>query len=202
MGMEQLPILLGRRQRLMRPESRLGIDDVEKERIRSESQNPHSSKNREECGTLTFFVICRKIDPVLGATVALVGVKPRKRVPPAKDGKPNDWERVPGTDNRPDKWVPRDPVPSPKGGQPGASWDERQGHWDVDDGNRNRTRWLPNGTQVDHNNNPIPMSSPGSGVVNFVRQHPVAVGVGVVVVGGTVIFLTGGAAAPALAFAF
>jgi len=62
----------------------LGIDDVEKERIRSESQNPHSSKNREECGTLTFFVICRKIDPVLGATVALVGVKPRKRVPPAR----------------------------------------------------------------------------------------------------------------------
>jgi hypothetical protein len=55
----------------MRPESRLGIDDVEKERIRSESQNPHSSKNREECGTLTFFVICRKIDPVLGATVAV-----------------------------------------------------------------------------------------------------------------------------------
>jgi hypothetical protein len=83
------------------------------------------------------------------------------------------------------------------------AWDERGGHWDVDDGDRNRTRWLPNGTQVDHDNKPIPMSSPpGSGIVNFVREHPVAVGVGVVIVGGTVIFLTGGAAAPALALAF
>lgn len=127
--------------------------------------------------------------------------KPPNAPPPGKDGKPNDWVRVPGTEGRPDKWVPRDPVPSPKGGQPGASWDPQGGHWDVDDGNRNRTRWLPNGTQVDHNNNPIPMSSPG-GVVNFVREHPVAVGIGVVVVGGTAILLTGGAAAPALAFAF
>jgi RHS repeat-associated protein len=128
--------------------------------------------------------------------------KPPNPPPPGKDGKPNEWVRVPGTENRPDKWVPRDPVPSPKGGQPGASWDERGGHWDVDDGNRNRTRWLPDGTQVDHYNNPIPMSSPGSGVVNFVREHPVAVGIGVVVVGGTAILLTGGAAAPALALAF
>lgn len=71
-------------------------------------------------------------------------------------------------------------------------------------GNKGETvRILPDGTRVDHNNNPISMSSSsGSGVVNFVRQHPVAVGVGVVVVGGTAIILTGGAAAPALAFAF
>ncbi len=75
--------------------------------------------------------------------------------PPGADGKPNDWVRVPGTDGRPDKWAPRDPVPSPKGGQPGASWDERGGHWDIDDGNRNRTRYLPDGTKVDHNNRPI-----------------------------------------------
>ena len=75
--------------------------------------------------------------------------------PPGADGKPNDWVRVPGTAGRPDKWVPRDPVPSPKGGQPGASWDEKGRHWDVDDGNRNRTRYRPDGTKVDHNNKPI-----------------------------------------------
>jgi hypothetical protein len=84
--------------------------------------------------------------------------KPPNPPPPGKDGNPNEWMRVPGTGNRPDKWVPRDPVSSPKGGQPGASWDEKEGHWDVDDGNRNRTRWLPNGTQVDHYNNPIKTS--------------------------------------------
>jgi len=39
-------------------------------------------------GTPTVFVGCRKIDPVLGATVASVGVKPRKRVPHA-DGESN-----------------------------------------------------------------------------------------------------------------
>ena len=76
--------------------------------------------------------------------------------PPGADGKPNDWVRVPGTQGRPDKWVPRDPVPSPKGGQPGASWDEKGRHWDIDDGNRNRNRYLPDGTKVDHNNKPIP----------------------------------------------
>jgi hypothetical protein len=81
--------------------------------------------------------------------------KPPNPPPPGKDGQPNDWVRVPGSENRPDKWVPRDPVPSPKGGQPGASWDGKDGHWDVDNGNGNRTRWLPDGTQVDHYNNPI-----------------------------------------------
>jgi RHS repeat-associated protein len=94
--------------------------------------------------------------------------------PPGADGKPNEWVPVPGTDGRSVKWKPRDPVPSPEGGQPSASWDEKKGHWDIDDGNRNRTRYLPDGTKVDHHNNPIPMSTVGkiigSGVALGVLQ--------------------------------
>jgi RHS repeat-associated protein len=78
--------------------------------------------------------------------------------PPGKDGKPNEWVRTPGKDGKPDSWDPKDTVPSPKGGQPRARWDERQGHWDIDDGNKNRDRYLPDGTKVDHNNRPIPKS--------------------------------------------
>jgi len=84
--------------------------------------------------------------------------KPPVPPPPGKDGKPNDWVRTPGKDGKPDQWDPRDNVPSPKGGQPRARWDEKNGHWDIDDGNRNRTRYLPDGTKVDHNNRPIPFS--------------------------------------------
>jgi RHS repeat-associated protein len=101
--------------------------------------------------------------------------------PPGKDGKPNEWVRVPGTKNRPDKWVPRDPVPSPKGGQPGASWDPEGGHWDVDDGNRNRTRYLPDGTIVDHNNNPIPMTSMWDSVKNLLPGAVVSAGTAAIV---------------------
>ena len=94
--------------------------------------------------------------------------------------KPNEWVRVPGTEGRPGKWVPRDPVPSPKGGQPGASWDERGGHWDIDNGTGNRTRYLPNGTQVDHNNRPIPLSTVGKvGFWTTVGAVTVRVGVAV-----------------------
>jgi RHS repeat-associated protein len=82
--------------------------------------------------------------------------------PPGEDGKPNEWVPVDGTGgDRTEKWKPRDSVPSAdgKGGQPGASWDGKRGHWDIDDGNRNRTRYLPDGTKVDHHNNPIPMQA-------------------------------------------
>ena len=41
------------------------------------------------------------------------------------------------------------------GGQPGGSWDDKLGHWDVDDGDGERKRYLPDGTEVDHHNNPV-----------------------------------------------
>ena len=91
---------------------------------------------------------------------------PTNDVPKLPDGKPpgwkpgdplvpNEWEpKDSGKGNR-DKWGPKYPIPG--GSQPGVSWDP-EGHWDHDDGNRNRTRWLPGGGgQVDHNNNPTLM---------------------------------------------
>ncbi|MBZ5695911.1 MAG: hypothetical protein LAN36_11200 [Acidobacteriia bacterium] len=91
---------------------------------------------------------------------------PTNDVPKLPDGKPpgwkpgdplvpNEWEQKdPGKGNR-DKWGPKYPIPG--GSQPGVSWDP-EGHWDHDDGNKNRTRWLPGGGgQVGHNNNPMTM---------------------------------------------
>lgn len=69
--------------------------------------------------------------------------------PPGPNGQPNPWRSIPGTPNRPLKWIPTFPVPSDKGGQPGGSWDE-EGHWDIDDGQGNRSRYGPDGTPVDH----------------------------------------------------
>jgi RHS repeat-associated protein len=66
------------------------------------------------------------------------------------------------------KWSP-DPQ-NPRGGRwdpdgwkgpnpPSGSWDPEQGHWDVDNGHGDRTRYLPDGTRVDHDNKPIPTIS-------------------------------------------
>jgi hypothetical protein len=53
--------------------------------------------------------------------------------------------------------IPADP--SKGEGQPNASWDPI-GHWDVKTGSRGETvRVLPDGTRVDHFNNPIAQSS-------------------------------------------
>lgn len=86
---------------------------------------------------------------------------PPVALPPGKDGQPNSWIKKPGTGERPNKWVPKLPLPSQTGGQPGASWDPNGGHWDVDDGQGNRRRYLPDGTEVDHDNNPIPTDETG-----------------------------------------
>lgn len=59
-----------------------------------------------------------------------------------------------------DRWKPNAPVPSPKGGQPVGSWDPRHGHWDVKDGQGTTRRYLPDGTEVDHDNKPV--GQPGS----------------------------------------
>jgi RHS repeat-associated protein len=78
-------------------------------------------------------------------------------IPPPNDkfGQPNRWVPVPGTEGRDTKWKPERPVSLPGGGQPGASWDPI-GHWDVDNGEGRRRRYLPDGTEVDHNNQPLP----------------------------------------------
>lgn len=77
-----------------------------------------------------------------------------------KSGNPNKWVPVPGKDGNQErqKWKPGEPCPplgGQPGGQPGASWDPEQGHWDVDDGYGNRERYLPDGTLVDHDSDPI-----------------------------------------------
>jgi RHS repeat-associated protein len=92
---------------------------------------------------------------------------PNRPPPPAKDGSPNEWVPKPGTVNRPTKWVPKHSVhvPGGKGGQPSVSWDPL-GHYDYIPGDGSpRTRFLPDGTAVDHNNNPLE------------KMVPVAVGV-------------------------
>ena len=71
-------------------------------------------------------------------------------LPPGRNGQPNGWRPVPGSPNRPTKWVPTYPVPSPQGGQPSASWDDQYGHWDYDNGLGERTRFDPNGSPVTH----------------------------------------------------
>jgi RHS repeat-associated protein len=84
------------------------------------------------------------LDP-LGLQKAPPKGPPPIPAPPAKDGSPNEWVEKPGSGNRP-KWGPEKPVQTPggKGGQPGASPDPG-GHWDVDHGDGNRSRWKPNG---------------------------------------------------------
>lgn len=82
-------------------------------------------------------------------------------LPDGKNGQPNEWVRIPGTAARPNKYKPKFPVPSATGAQPSASWDPEHGHWDVDNvGRPGRRRFLPDGTEVDHFNNPLPTPSP------------------------------------------
>lgn len=80
---------------------------------------------------------------------------PPMKLPLGPEGQPNPWKKVPGTPARPIKWVPTYPVDNPGGGQPGSSWDPENNHWDVDNGLGDRIRQSPDGTPVDHDNNPI-----------------------------------------------
>src|SRR5207248_8180261 len=69
----------------------------------------------------------------------------------------NEWvplKQDPKSGRRP--WKPKERVPSPKGGQPRPQWSPDEGHWDYDDGLASpRRHFLPDGTEVDHFNNPI-----------------------------------------------
>lgn len=82
-------------------------------------------------------------------------VPPPLRLPPGPDGEPNPWVPGEGTPSRPIRWGPQYPVPTDGGGQPNGSWDPENGHWDIHDGKGNTTRYLPDGTMVDHDNKPV-----------------------------------------------
>ena len=98
------------------------------------------------CGNVQADCRPRCPEPASGPSVA---------PPPGRSGQPNGWvRRPPRAPGRRAPWVPREPVPGQS--QPGASWDPRGNHWDVDDGLGNRRRYAPDGTEVDHDGNPLP----------------------------------------------
>jgi hypothetical protein len=92
--------------------------------------------------------------------------QPVDPVPTGPEGKPTpppvpvpgcptcDWVWVPdksGTNDRGGQWRP-DNYPSTPGGIPDASWDTGSrggpGHWDVNDGNKNKERYYPDGRSM------------------------------------------------------
>jgi RHS repeat-associated protein len=68
-----------------------------------------------------------------------------KGPPPIQLPPGHTWRPVPGTPERPVKWVPKPPVPSPKGSQPQTSWDplKKPPHWDYDPGDGSPRRHIP-----------------------------------------------------------
>ncbi len=97
---------------------------------------------------------------------------PPVSLPNGKNGESNSW--VPcapsGSGSRSAKWKPKFSVPSPYGGQPGASWDP-EGHWDIDNGQGDRQRIDENGNPVEHGN-PQPLPPPPSTSSNRSIQPP------------------------------
>ena len=80
-------------------------------------------------------------EPANGPPIAL---------PTGPNGERNYWTKK-GQNNQGgnrDKWVPAYKLPSPEGGQPDASWDSKQGHWDVNSGQGGASKkYLPDGTE-------------------------------------------------------
>ncbi|MGE3841135.1 MAG: RHS repeat domain-containing protein [Vicinamibacterales bacterium] len=75
-------------------------------------------------------------------------------LPPGKSGDPNSWKPGPGSSTRPVRWGPNEPIKTPTGSQPSASWDPTHNHWDYDDGFGNRSRFDPAGRPVTHERSP------------------------------------------------
>ena len=79
---------------------------------------------------------------------------------------------------------PQFPVANPGGSQPNGSWDPVCGHYDVNDGSGNCGRYLPDGTAVDHFNNPISNPMPviivGGGLLGGALIIKLLEGIGVV----------------------
>jgi RHS repeat-associated protein len=73
------------------------------------------------------------------------GVPPIK-LPPGKQGQPNDWRPKPGPDGR---FTPKYPIDSPTGGQPHATWDGDDGWWRYHPGKGEPTEhYFPDGTRA------------------------------------------------------
>jgi RHS repeat-associated protein len=112
---------------------------------------------------------------------------PPVKLPPGNGGEQNEWIYVPNQNpvpgQRPGRWKPKYPVPHPKGSQPSGSWDP-EGHWDVDlpgpSGRPERKRFLPDGTPVGPDHQPIPQ---GSGRIRLDPERLRTGGKVVVVVG-------------------
>lgn len=95
---------------------------------------------------------------------------PPRQLPPGPSGEPNQWVYVPNKDpgpkQRPGRWKPLEPIPNPTGAQPGASWDPKNGHWDVDvpnpsgKGKVDRERYLPDGTPLGPDHRPLDLKGP------------------------------------------
>jgi hypothetical protein len=86
---------------------------------------------------------------------------PPVKLPDSAPGVPRRWVPVQGTPGgRPIKWKPETPILSPDGGQPGGSWDDEHGHWDIDNGRGGRVRCLPTGEEVGSDPAHSPLSRP------------------------------------------
>src|SRR6185437_7961381 len=85
---------------------------------------------------------------------------PPTSLAPGRTGEPNSWVPIPGSKSRDTRWKPREPIRIKNGSQPSASWDPEHGHWVVDNGQGQRDRYLPDGTRVDHDNEPLPFLVP------------------------------------------
>ena len=59
---------------------------------------------------------------------------PPMSLPPGKNGETNSWVPKHSGKGARTKWGPKFPVKSAKGGQPSASWDEPNEHWDFKPG--------------------------------------------------------------------
>ncbi len=104
----------------------------------------------------------------------------------------NEWVRVPGTPQRPIKWKPKTPVPTSTGGQPSASWDNENGHWDVKNGLGQTVRVLPDGTVVDHDNQPQPnqtLPPPFIGIDQAIVLAFVGIGLVAIIIMGILILI-------------
>jgi RHS repeat-associated protein len=117
----------------------------------------------------------------------------RLRPPPIPvPGPPgNEWvplDKDPKTGRRP--WKPKEPCPSPKGEQPRPQWDPNGNHWDYDDGTGGeRQHFLPDGTRVDHWNNPIERRTFRPPTPAEVLHMTIVVGGTLLLIGGMLIFV-------------
>ncbi|MCX7419838.1 MAG: hypothetical protein NT013_09915 [Planctomycetia bacterium] len=135
--------------------------------------NAHVQNSERTANALSSTFVLQGSPPAQHAIIPTPVGPPLVPCPPGKNGEPNHWVPTPATGSRPGiRWKPAFPVSLPNGAQPNISWDPVHGHWDRINGDRTTDRFLPDGTKVDHKNQPIPYSFPSP-------QTVVNVGIGV-----------------------